>query len=507
MANTFVVSRSHLIYGVCLPLALLLGYLLAEPMDTGNRAVVVLVLSVLSIPVLMRFHHPLLIFGCNSFVCTYFLPGRPDLWMVMAVVSLFFSVLNRALHQDVRFFQARAVSQSLLFLGLIVVVTAYLTGGIGVAALGASSFGGRKYVSIFAAIMLYFAISTPHTKPNRVGLYMALFILSALTSLAGYVAAVGGPAFYFLDNFFPIESAIEETASSGSQMVANAGGMTRLGELGGASAIFFFLAARYGVRGILDLKKPWRLALVALAFLGSLFSGFRSNLIMVLLTFALMFYMEGLFRSKYFMTLGLAGILAACIILPNVQSLPLVVQRTLSFLPITVDPVARESARDSTQWRLTMWDNVIPDIPKYLLKGKGYALNPDDMYMLSVAAQSGYVGSEEMSRMAGDYHSGPLSVIIPFGIFGSIGFLWFLLASLNVLRQNSRFGDPSLNRVNTFLYAFFIVRTISFFFIFGSLHSDLPMFAGIVGLSVSLNGGVAKPPEESSEDSLEMAEI
>ncbi|MDB6066952.1 MAG: O-Antigen ligase [Pedosphaera sp.] len=496
MANTFVVSRSHLIYGVCLPLAVLLGYLLSEPRDSGSVAVMALVLSILSIPILMRFHHPLLIFGCNSFVCTYFLPGRPSLWMVMAFVSLFFSVLNRALHQDLRFFQARAVSQSLLFLGGVVFITAYLTGGIGIAALGGSSYGGRKYIYIFAAIMLYFAISTPHTKRDKAGLYMALFNLSALTSLAGYVAAVGGPAFYFLDNFFPIESAIAETTATAAPGME---GMTRLGELGGASTLFFFLAARYGVRGILDVKKPWRLALVFVALLGSLLSGFRSNLILMLLTFALMFYMEGLFKTRYFMALSLTGILAACIILPNLQSMPLSVQRTLSFLPINIDPVARDSAEASTQWRLNMWGRVVPDIPKYLLQGKGYALNPDDLYLVGIAARQGFEEPEAMSMLAGDYHSGPLSVIIPFGIFGAVGFIWFLVASFLALRQNYRFGDPSLHLINTFLYALFIVRVAGFFFIFGSLHSDLPFFAGLVGMSVSLNGGVSKPAEDAPE--------
>src|SRR5581483_2407104 len=105
MANTFAVSRSHLIYGVCLPLAVLIGYLLAEPLESGSVAVVVLVMSVLSIPLLMRWHHPLLIFSCNAMILPYFVPGRPELWMIMVVVSLFFSVLNRSVGQDLKFFQ------------------------------------------------------------------------------------------------------------------------------------------------------------------------------------------------------------------------------------------------------------------------------------------------------------------------------------------------------------------------------------------------------------------
>ena len=100
--------------------------------------------------------------------------------------------------------------------------------------------------------------------------------------------------------------------------------------------------------------------------------------------------------------------------------------------------------------------------------------------------------------IAGDYHSGPLSVIIPFGIYGAVAFAWFLWASVRVLYQNYRFGEPGLKTINTFLLAYFVVRIFSFIFIFGSLYSDLVGFCGLIGLSVSLNG-VARPPAAQEE--------
>ena len=39
---------------------------------------------------------------------------------------------------------------------------------------------------------------------------------------------------------------------------------------------------------------------------------------------------------------------------------------------------------------------------------------------------------------------------------------------------------------------FYHIKVIFFFTVFGALVSDLVMFAGLVGLSISLNGGVAK---------------
>src|SRR5208283_5557251 len=90
--------------------------------------------------------------------------------------------------------------------------------------------------------------------------------------------------------------------------------------------------------------------------------------------------------------------------------------------------------------------------------------------------------------VVGDFHSGPLSILIPFGLYGAIAFLWFLAAGLRVLHRNWKFGDPALQRVNALLLAAFAGRTVFFFIFFGALHSDIAFFAGLLGLSVALNG-------------------
>jgi O-antigen ligase len=195
-------------------------------------------------------------------------------------------------------------------------------------------------------------------------------------------------------------------------------------------------------------------------------------------------------------------LIGAVILWTNANKLPLVVQRTMSFLPVKVDPIARGSAEASTQWRLEIWKQAIPQVPKYLLIGKGYSMDPNELYLADQSDRQ--LSDHETILLNGDYHSGPLSVIIPLGVFGAIGFVWFLVAAGRFFYRNHRFGDPRLQRVNTFLLAFFIMKVVFFFFIFGSLYSDLYSFTGLVGLSVSLNGRpepVAEPeltePEQS----------
>jgi hypothetical protein len=498
MANTFVVSRSHLIYGVCLPLAVLLGYVLAAPQDSGSMAIVILVLCVLSVPLVMRWHQPLLVFSCNTWMAFYFLPGHPPVWMMLSFVSLCLSMANRSLGQHLQFFQARAVAYSLLFLGLVALGTAFLTGGVGFHFLGGSSFGGKKYIYFFAAIMLYFALATQSIPRNRANLFVGLFFLSTLLPLLSYLAAWMGPSFYFLSELFPMEVAvdnIEAASASGRDFVSPE--LTRLSELAEvAKGVLCYLLARHGARGMMDIRRPWRLGLFILAIGASLYSGFRSSLVLFPLIFTLMFYLEGLFRTRYVFVLIIGFILSACVVLPNVNRFPLSVQRALSFLPIGVDDVALADARGSTDWRWQMWKQLVPEVPKYLIKGKGYSINPDDLYLVNEAVQRGTATTYDQAMVAGDYHSGPFSVIIPFGLAGVFAFLWFLGATLYTLYCNWRYGDPALFHINALMLTYLIVQIFVFFFVFGSLYSDLLIFASIAGFSVSLNHGVARPRPE-----------
>ena len=59
-------SQSLLIYGACALLAILLGYALAVPLSLNSFGFVMLVLMVLGFPLLLRWHHMLLILCWNA---------------------------------------------------------------------------------------------------------------------------------------------------------------------------------------------------------------------------------------------------------------------------------------------------------------------------------------------------------------------------------------------------------------------------------------------------------
>jgi hypothetical protein len=413
----------------------------------------------------------------------FFVPGKPQIWMGLAAVSLTISILQYALNRKMKFLNVPAVAWPLLFLIAVILLTARLTGGFGARAFGGDTYGGRRYFVVLAAVMGYFAIINRRIPPKRAGLYVALFFLGSATMAIANLPGTISPSFNFLFLLFPVDSTSafvnqKDVVSTG--LASRVFGLAPLGQ-----GVFCVMLARYGLRGVLDGAKPWRMATFCLFVAISLVGGFRGTLITLMMTFALLFYLERLHHTRLLMPAIFALLVGGGLLVLFAQRLPYPIQRSLAFMPfIPIDPMVRMDTEGSSEWRVNMWRDVVPQIPQYLLVGKGYA------YSGTEQAQIGQ--NVEAFELVGNYHNGPLSVILPFGIFGSIAFIWLMVASIRVVYQNYQFGDPAYHNINTFLFAYFVVKVVFFFTIFGSLHSDLPLFLGMLALSISLNGGVAK---------------
>lgn len=481
--------RTLIVFGIIVPLAAILGYVLASPQDFSSWLWIGLVVCAISLPFVMRWHHPLLILSWNASINVFFLPGQPQLWMLFAAASLFLSASERLMTKQKTFLLAPSVVWPLLTLALVVLITAKLTGGIGLRSLGSGSFGGRRYVQIVGAIIGFFALVGKRIPIERSKTYVWGFFLSALTAMMSNLAYFLGPAFYFLYYLFPPEFALQQAlAEYGMSPLLRLTGVTFA-----ATSISYFMLARYGIRGLLDLTRPWRLIIFAAIFFLGLLGGFRSSLVNFMVLFAIQFFLEGLFRTRLFPALVLGLVLSGAALILWAEKLPLSVQRTLSFLPIHVDSVARADAESTAEWRLRMWKIMYPQVPQYLLLGKGCAIDPAEMYMMDEAVQRGLAYDFEATMVRQDYHSGPLTLLIPFGLPGAIAFLWFVLASLRVLYYNYRYSPPELKLINTLLFSLFLMRFIIFMTIYGMFAEDLLLFTGFVGLSISLNNGVRKP--------------
>jgi hypothetical protein len=485
MNNVQSIVRSLITYAVCIPLAIFVGYVLTDPMQRSTFITISLILGVLCTPLLLKFHYPLMLLIWNTSAIAFFIPGRPQLWFASIALSFAISFTQRILNKEMHMIRVPELARPLIVLGLVVVVTAALRGGVGMLAFGSEMAGGKRYFYPLLAIIGYFAITARRIPLERANLYVALFFLGGVSCIIGDLFPILGNSLPFVFWLIP-----PYTLSQNGLAV----GFSRLtGATGAGGVLFSFMMARYGIHGIFQAGKPLRLMLFLIFTTLGMCGGFRSTLINIAGIFIVQFFLEGMHRTKLFPVLILIVTVAGALSFPFAKELPPTIQRSLAFLPLPIDPVIREEAEGSSEWRLRIWKAVLPEVSQYLFLGKGLAMSRED---LEFSTQIGlHVISEDQrgAALAGDYHSGPLSLAITFGIWGVLAFVWFQVAAFRILHQNYRYGDPALKLVNSMFLASFIVKTLMFWLIVGGFYSDMLTFAGWLGLSVALNGGVARP--------------
>jgi hypothetical protein len=497
--NVPAILRSLIVYAVCVPLAIFVGYSLANPADLGTVGFYGLLGAGLASPLFLRWHKELLVFSWSASMTVFFLPGQPNFWLVMVAISLGISIMERIISHDMRFIRVPQVTWPLLIFLAVVIFTAELTGGIGLRAFGSTVYGGKKYVYLFVSIASYFALTARPIPREKAPLFVTLFFLGQLTAMIGDLFPICPAWMTPLFFIFPPTASAQEVFQIG---------VTRLGGVGQAGmALAFLMMAKWGLRGIFLSGKPWRIlfltAAVTLVFLG----GYRSSLLWFLAVFTLMFFWEGLHRTPMLMIMVLLGTLGIAALVPLAHTLPFTFQRSLAFLPLELDADARMSAEDSIDWRLNMWEALLPQIPPHLFLGKGLAFSAEEfneMMSGNLALETAAAkidDSQNSLALANDFHNGMLSLIIPFGIWGVIAVLWFLAAGTRVLYLNAKYGGPDLQLVNAFLMMMFVWEALGFVSCVAGMQiaAELTNFAGFLGLSISLNNGVCRPEGEKVE--------
>ncbi len=475
------------LYMLAIPMAIIVGVSIADPTAPKSLLMLAMIFGLGVAPVVLRFYHESLIVAWNSALVVFFLPGRPTLAMALVGLCIVMAVVNRAMVRQPLTIPARSVAAPLIVLAAVIVATAAATGGIAGKAFGGEMWGARRYAATFFGLIGFFALISRPIPGNRAYLLLALFLLSAMTSALSDLAYAVGWEYLFL--VLSTDVALLQAISE------QFGAFVRLtGVCWAAWAVFNFLLMRYGISGLLDFSRPWRMGFAVLAFAGTMLGGYRSYIVLAVIIFTILFFLEGLHRTKVLaISLALTGLVVA-MVLPNVRSLPLAVQRSLSILPVDVDPVARHDAQGTLDWRFEMWKAVMPEVPKYLWLGKGFAYSGTDYYLTQEAHRRGMIRSSyEDTIISGNYHNGFLTLVIPFGIWGILAFAWFLVVALRALIRNYRYGDPELRTLNRFLLAAFATRLIFYIGVYGQFDLDLASFTGLLGMSIAINKGILSP--------------
>jgi len=493
--NPTALLRSLIVYAVCVPLAIIVGYLLTS-LDYQSMGLIGFLAAIMIFPLLMKWHYPLLVLSWAMPVTLFFLPGHPTLFLAMAAISLTISVVERILDRNKPFLPTGGVAWPLLAFLLVIVITAKLTGGFGLRSMGSDVYGGKKYIFLIVGILSFFAI-TARPIPKRyanlyVGLYFAGGILNFVSDMYSYVPS----PLHFIYQVIPpsiFGTGLDDDAVLG---VSRMGGVATA-----AGCVFSWLLALYGFRDNMLTSKFWRPVLMGITFILMFLGGFRAIILGAFIMLALIFYLEKMHRTGMMMVMLLGGLLGAALLVPMAPHLPFTFQRALAFLPLNISPEARLNADASTEWRLEIWQALLPQVPKYLLLGKGYAFSAetfnesmgrDAMFQKTIDA------AENPLALAGDFHSGPLSVVLSFGVWGVIVWLWYWVAGFFVVWRNYKYGDPALAHINRYFFAAFIAKCFGFLFIFGDVVGDVGGFAGLIGMSIALNHGIMRRPAQTT---------
>src|SRR6267378_4234061 len=118
MTSSSTILRTLLIYSVCLPLAIFVGYLIASPDPTRDYSTyfgVGLVLFLLLLPLVLKWHRLLLVAIWNTCAVLYFLPGRPEVSLAITWLSFVICVLQFIVHPRAKFISVSSITGSLLF--------------------------------------------------------------------------------------------------------------------------------------------------------------------------------------------------------------------------------------------------------------------------------------------------------------------------------------------------------------------------------------------------------
>ena len=493
MNNIHALVRSIITYAVCIPLAAVIGYMLTKPLSFSEAAMYCILLTILIFPLLAKFHYPLMLVCWSMPINLFFIKTSPNIGMVMMTISLGISIFDRILARQTKFIAVPELMLPLIVLIIIVIFTAEMTGGIGLRSLGGEVYGGKKYVYLMTGIMGFFALTARSIPQDKAKLYVSLFLLGNVLSFISDLAAYLPAGLHFIYLLIPASGA-------GVQSIAIHdfnGGISRFSGLANAAlAVYLWMLAYFGVRGLLITKSPWRTLFFVLSFCLIGVGGYRSAIMQAVVMFGLLFYMAKLHRTPMLFVLLLALVVGAAGVLPFASRLPMVMQRSLAFLPLDLSPEAVQSAQGSSDWRMNLWTSVAQEVPKYLFLGKGYAISMEDWSDIEAGGSTGGTtinGDDDPLAISSDFHNGPLSVIIPFGIWGVVAFLWIIFICVWAMLRNYRYGQPGLKLINSFLLAQLLVKLVIFLTVFGAMQNDIGTFVSIVGFSVALNNGVAKP--------------
>jgi hypothetical protein len=406
----------------------------------------------------------MLLFAASARLIIPGLPATLGVSQILQVLAIGWMVLDASLRKKPHLKQSN--SQHSIWIGLFIINLLLIMAvrGAGFAMLGGSVFGGTTYLVLFISLAVYFAVVRIDFPSRHIKTLILLILIGTLTqAIAELLIYFYGTSLSFLTKFMQIKTE----------------GFLDLAQVEGEfvrwTSFRWLAVALLPVAFVLNRSKSVRILMIMLAFVLVGLTGFRSVIAQILImTFACSLYFSKQ-RRKVFLYWIFIGIAGLAILIPLTSALPPAIQRAISFIPfIPVGPDIAFQTQGSTDFRVDMWrDYCIPNVAEYLLIGRGVASDITSFAWL----QASWYGSAEFFYHMHGYHSGPFSLLLDFGLFGTIVFLSFFILTIvdacRTLRRYARGRDDILSRYYGFLAILMSYQLFHFIFIFGDVPSNM----------------------------------
>jgi hypothetical protein len=330
-----------------------------------------------------------------------------------------------------------------LFLGNILLLMAVR--GSGLRMLGSATWGGMMYVNFIIGLLFFMALNGLIVKKKQIRwIIWGSLIAGALGSIFQY------------RGWSSVELSSEVTASRLNYLAPVTIALLSLG-----------IAIKTRVRLIRPLLVLLCLVLVAL-------SGFRSRWLGTVMVCAGFGFFMSRDKVRYFVVLALLGLVGWGCIVAASPHLPLGIQRAVSFLPgVQVEQRVAMNALESIEWRVEIWKYCLEKVPEYFWIGRGSAF---DVGEASANLSSHDIGtfSPWFAFQTRSYHSGPLSLLLDYGITGFVTGIWLMVLMFK------RFWKAAveLSLINTFearytlfLTVYLLWRIFAYFFVYGDIRA------------------------------------
>ena len=381
-----------------------------------------------------------------------------DLLYIFAIIIIIFSL---ALHKIDKQFDSKILNKVILFFIINLFIIMFFR-GTGLLILGDTKVGGGAYILWIVCLSALF-----FCKYINLSIKQAKFLIIGWTTfpllnpLMEFLTIKTGGSIYFFTKYFNINF-----GQLYQRIVVNNTDMARTGTM--PISIFF------QILGLIILSKKQNLFIFILFTLfgaiAIMFSGFRSYLVAYLMvSFISAFFLYN--KKAQLMALGgLSGIITFILLALFVDQLPFSIQRAVSFIPgLRVEGIAMDNALDTTTWRIDIWILALSDFWDYAIIGRGLAW--DTTSWVNLAGRTVY-STPEFYYINHNYHSGPVTALIDYGIVGTI--LWIFIQFCVVEKIKKSFKPALLYSQSSIICTFYVYGCIfvfwdifHFWFIYG----------------------------------------